>query len=240
MNKKGKDSKKYDDKEDLEITKVAKGSENSQMLLFVVLIFLFGLTLFASLTFIGSYYINKNKQYVNTEYINIDKNKNHVLITNNGKISMALKESDLDTSGEKVIIEKYTAIELKTDRDAKEDGKIKYSVRYNIEENDYDKNVIATNYSDYLVRFAYSYDNNEWIYVNNAISNMNNTLTPLMGNYYDVAGITGPLNVVSKYELSVNPGKSKKMYWKSETIINKNADNIDKAVRAEFKITYDE
>lgn len=237
MNKKDKKSKVvFDDKEDLEIKKVAYFKSSSQILLFVILILLFGLTFFSSLVYIGKYYLNSNKD---AEIIEIEDYKNNIFITNDGKINRSVTKKDIENK-ENIVIEKYATIELKTNKNSNEDGKVLFNVRYDINENDFSINPISTNASDVLVRFAYSFDNEDWTYINNVISANDSNLSPLMGNYFDIAGLISNLKIITNYELTNKPNEMIKMYWKSETVIQSKSENINKNLNVNFKIEYKE
>ncbi len=237
MNKKvGTNKKKYDDTEDLEIKEVAYFKNSSQVILLFVLIILFGFTLFSSLVFIGKYYRDDNK---NAEVIEINNKNSRILITSLDDIDKKVLASDLE-SKEDIVLENTSNITFKTNSSAKEAGKIFFDVKYNILENNFYNNLIATNDSDLLVRFSYSFDNENWTYVNNVISTDSSNLSPLMGNYYDIAGLNTNLSIETNYELTTNPGEEKTMYWKSETIIKNANNNIDKSIKANFKVEYKE
>ncbi len=235
MNKKVVKQKKYDDNEDATIKEVAYYQNSSQIVLLVVLILLFGFTLFCSLVYIGRYY--KNINYKNGEIVEINNAKNDAVIVSMGKFSHKITADDI-TNDKELIYENIASISLSTKKDSTSDGNVFFDVRYNISKNNFNYNNIATNDSDLLVRFAYSYDNENWTYISNAISTTNSTLLPLMGNYFDIAGITNNLKVLTDYNLSVKPGDNKKMYWKSETYVNKNSRNLNKEFEIEFKIEY--
>ncbi len=209
----------------------------SQYLLLFILIALFGLTFFSCLYYIGSYYQNKNKILHNAEVIEINKDNINALITNDGKIKGTLDNISEET--EQYSIEKVNTIVLKTDEKSKEDGKIYFNIKYNISENTFNRNMIAKNDSDLLVRFSYSFDNDNWTYLNNVITtNNNSTINPMMGNFYDIAGYISDLNVQTGYELTSKPGEEIKMYWKCETIMSNIKDNADKKIIANFNIEY--
>ena len=238
MNKKdGKKKKTYDDKEDLAIKEAAYYKSSSQVLLLFVLIILFGFTLFNSLMYIGKYYINKNKVNNGIEIIEIKNSKNSVLINNEGHLVKQITENE---DNDEIILVNKSSITLETHKDEKEDGIIKFDVKYNLLKNTFLSNTTSKNDSDVRVRFAYSFDNENWTYVNNAISTYESTLSPLLGNYYDIAGLESTLKVATNYELTCKSGKSKTMYWKSETVIKNKNENIGKNIEAEFKIDYKE
>ena len=140
-----------------------------------------------------------------------------------------------------LVIEKINTVKFKTNDNSKENGLIKFDVKYDISVNDFIRNGISSNDSDLLVRFSYSYDKEEWNYINNVISTTESTINPLMGNYYDIAGIKTNLNVVTNYEITSEPGKSKTMYWRCETYIKNNQkEDFNHNIKANFKIEYKE
>ncbi len=237
MNKKvGRSKKTYDDKEDLAIREAAYYNNSSQVLLLFVLIVLFGFTLYNSLMYIGKYYINKNKLENGIEIIEIKNSKMSVLINNEGNLEKKITQEDTE---DETIIENKSSIAVETLKGEKKDGTIKFDVKYNILENSFHGNATSKDDSDVRVRFAYSFDNENWTYINNAISTYEGVLSPVVGNYYDIAGIISTLKIATNYELSSKPGESTTMYWKSETII-KNKQNVGHNIKAEFKIEYKE
>lgn len=239
MNKKGfENNVKYDDKEDLEIRKVAYFKSNSSKILLIFLICLFIVMLMASFTFINSYYTKEENNNVEGEVIEINNSKNKVLIINNGIIKENINYEYFSNKNQ-VIIEKINKIEFNTNEGVSDNGIFSFDIRYDILENDFKRSDYSNNDSPLLVRFAYSYDSEEWTYLNNAISIDNSNITPLMGSVYDIAGIKSNLKVITNYEISLEPGESKIMYWKCETIFN-NARNekTNNNLEAEFKIQY--
>ncbi len=222
--------------EDLEIKKVAHSKNYTQTLLLIILIVLFALTLFCSCFYISKYYENKNKVKGNAELIEISKESNKSLITNNGPFERVID----DTLSEDVVVESFANVEVTTDDDSKQDGVLVYDVKYEISQNDFDFNPISTISSGVLVRFSYSFDNKEWTNANYVLTAPSTTLSPLMSNYYDVGGIVGTINVSTNYKLSSKPGETKKMYWKSETLIRNNSETVGKALKANLKIEYKE
>lgn len=239
MNKKGKKktTAKIDGNEDLEIKSIAYFKNSSQVILLVVLIILFGFTLYSTLVFIGDYYMEKNNEFPQADVVQINNDKNRVLIINNGKIDKVINDADIKGKDD-IVIENYSSIELSTNKEAEVNGTMEYDLRYNITRNDFPYNTISTNDSDVLVRFSYSYDNEEWEYLNNVISTDSSTLSPMMGHYYDISGVTSNLKVLTNHTITSKPGEKIKLYWKSETIILNKSSNINKGINAEFKIEY--
>ncbi len=237
MNKKVvKKEKQYDDKEDKRIRKAAYSSSASQILLLFVLIVLFGFTLFNSLYYIGKYYWNEKDYEKGIETIEINNKKNTVFILNQGDIDKKVSENDK----EEIVLVNESSIELTTNKDEAKDGKITFDVKYNISENDFPVNLYSKEDSDVRVRFAYSYDNENWTYISNTISTYESTINPLLQNYYDISGIVSTLKIATNFELTSAPGEKSKIYWKSETTIKNKESNLNKGIKANFKIEYKE
>ncbi|MBE6157031.1 MAG: hypothetical protein E7161_04750 [Firmicutes bacterium] len=226
--------KQHDDSEDLEIKKMAYLKVPFQKFLLYTLILLF-FTLLCSSILIISYHIKSSRTNFG-ETIEITNLKNNVLIINNGKFDEKITDKSFENDND-LTIEKINTITLSTNKDSKEKGIIKFNVKYEISENDFIKNEIATNYSELLVRFSYSFDNDNWIYVNNVISTSDSNIIPLMGNYYDIAGLNTTLHIATNYELTADINDSTKMYWRAETII-RNKKNTNNNLGVNFKIEY--
>ena len=84
----------------------------------------------------------------------------------------------------------------------------------------------------------YSYDNENWEYVNNVISTTNSTLNPLMGSYYDISGLVENLKVLTNFEINNKKDTTTIVYFKCETLFKNIEDNIGKNIYAEFKVEY--
>lgn len=235
MNKKVKTKTKYDDKEDLKIRDVAHYQKSSQVLLLFVLIVLFGFTLFNSLIYINKYYRRKQDLKNGVETIEINNSKNTIIVTNDSKINKTIKENDDD----EIVIEKNSSISL-MNKDIKNMGTILFDVKYDIIENTFSGKLSSSNDSDLKVKFAYSYDNEHWNYINNVISTYNNTIAPLLGSYYDIAGVKDTLKVATNFQLTSNLNETKTIYWKSETYLKNTDENINKNLNVSFKIEYKE
>ena len=201
------------------------------------LILLFALTFFCSLFYIGKYYDAKININSNEKVMEVKTKYNNLLIVNNGIIDKTINEEDAKYNKEH-LIEKTSSVKFITKENAKEDGYAKINVVYNITNNEFENNVIASTNNDVLVRFMYSYDNKNWEYVNNVISTTDSTLNPLMGSYYDISGLVSNLKVVTNFEIKNKAGKTTTMYWKCETLIKNINDNIGKNIKAEFKVEY--
>lgn len=237
MNKKVKSIKNSKDvNEDSEIKKVANTKNIFQRYLLIMLSMMFIIMLICSFVWVDTFYKNRDK--IRDEVIEIKNDKNSILIVNYGEINEDLTVNSFKEQ-EHITIERINSLELTTFANQEENGKIKYNLRYVIEKNPFVKNNLDYINSDVLVKFSYSYDKENWTYINNVISTDTTTLLPLMGKNYDIAGIKETLKVVTNEELEVAPGESQTIYWRSETII-KNFDNADviKNYKAKFKIEY--
>ncbi len=237
MNKKvEKKQKIYDDKEDIDIRNIAHYKNSSQVLLLFILIVLFGFTLFNSFMYIGKYYLNKNKLNDGIETIEIKNNKSSIFINNEGEFNKKIESLEND----EFLIERKSSISIQTNNDIKDTNIVKFDVKYNILENSFSGNSISKEDSDIRVRFAYSFDNENWTYVNNVISTYEGTLSPMTDNYYDIAGVVSTLKVLTNYELSSAPGEIITMYLKSETVIKKAEYNVGNNIKASLRIDYKE
>lgn len=235
MNKKGNKKKdKISVNEDLAIRNVAYSNNFPSIVLLFVLIVLFGLTLFCTLFYVGKYY--KKDDAREPEVIEITNKKNKVIIKNSGLINKKIDDYDLIGSSD-IIIENTDTIELLIDKDS-EDGIMSYNVKYILEKNEFPYNILANNDSDVLIRFSYSYDNTNWTYVNNVIRSSNSNISPIMGSYFDVSGIEDELSIVTNYTIDYNASDHIKMYWKCETVIKNRDSNLNKNLKANFKIEY--
>ena len=225
--------------EDLEIKKVAYFKSSQQILLLIILIILFTLTFFCSLFYISKYYDAKLGVNDDNKLIEITTKDNNLLITNNGFIDKTISEDDGKYNKE-FLIEKTSIVKFTTKKTAKNDGITNINVRYNIQNNDFERKTIASTNNEVLVRFKYSYDNENWEYINNAISTSDSALKPLMGNYYDITGLVTNLKVSTNFELKNKAGDNTTMYWKCETLLKNIRDNVGKNITAEFKIDYND
>ncbi len=237
MNKKVKKKKevKYDGTEDLEIKHVAYSNNIQQYVLLIILIILFGFTFFQALVYIGNYYEKKELEK-NDNVVEIIEDKTKTVISNNGEIYKTLTIKD-DNNHEDVILENVNKIEIISEN-TEEVIKKYFDIRYTINRNDFPRNFISTNDSDLLVRFSYSFDNESWTYLTNAITIGNTNISPVIGALYDLSGLTGNIRVATDYEVSSNPYENVTMYWKCETIFKYKEENLNKTFQAEFKINY--
>lgn len=214
-----------------------KGEKDNKVhkFLLVTLILLFFFTLFISFSYIIKY-TQVTSLYKNGEIIEIKTKKLNSTIINNGIIERTINKDSFDNTKE-LVLENINVIELKPTTN--ENSKMKYDVKYNISVNDFKQNAISTRKSEVLVRFSYSFDNENWIYINNVITTNISNISPLIGNNYDISGIVSKLNIATNHELSTSNNKAAKIYWRSETIF-KNNDTFEgtKNFKAYFTIEY--
>ena len=215
------------------MNKKGKQNKNSNKFLLITLTLLFMLTLYISIQYIVKYY---NSQKLNNvdQIIEVKTKDTKVSIVNNGTIEKIITK-DAFIKDKEIIIENIDSIEIMPNN--KNESKTTFDIKYEILENHFKLNNSPSNKSEVLVRFSYSYDKENWTYVNNVISTNTNNIMPLTGNIYDVAGIATTLNVATDYELVSTNKETKKMYWRSETIF-KNINNIteEKTFKANFTI----
>ena len=232
--------KKYDDKEDATIKEVAEykyKSNNYSKIIFCILIMTLGFSIANLFISINSYQKSKTDFIPNENAIKIQRYKDNILIINNGIIDENITNDSYDKDGN-YKIERIVSIQIESYKNG-EDSNVQYNLKYNILENEFNKNAIPNNDSEVVVRYSYSYDLKEWNYINNVISTSESTINPLMGKTYDISGIKDNLKVATKAELKAKDGESNIIYWKSETIFkNKNNKNINKNFKVSFKIEY--
>jgi len=212
-----------------------KQKPKTNKVLLVVLILLFCFTLFITSSYIIKYN-NELKINGNEEIIEITNKKINASIINNGTIDEKISSLVFEDE-KKIVIEKENVIEIISSDD--EDNTIEFNINYNILVNEFKTNLIPSNKSEVLVKFAYSYDGDNWTYINNVISTNISNISPLIGNTYDIAGLVTNLRVATNYELGMKDKEKTKMYWKSETIF-KNLDQSEavKHFKANFTIDY--
>lgn len=209
-------------------------NENSNPFLLITLILLFCITLFISVKYIVKYHEGK-KLHGTEQRIEIKTKDANASIINNGSIEQVIT-SDSYKEDDEIILEKVNIIEMISNNEKEND--ISFDIKYDIIENDFKMNTNASNKSEVLVRFSYSYDNENWTYVNNALSTNNSNIMPLIGNNYDIAGLVTKLNIATDYKLSATNKELTKMYWRSETIFkNVNPIKKDKKFKANFTIS---
>lgn len=237
MNKKDKSIKNLKMiNDDTEIKKVVNTKNVFQNYLLIMLSLMFIIMLICSFVWVDTFYKNRDK--TRDEVIEIKNDKNSILIVNNGDINEELTIDSFNNE-ENITIERINSLELTTFANQDENGKLKYNLRYIIEENPFVKNNLDNTNSDVLVKFSYSYDKEDWTYINNVVSTDTSTILPLMGKNYDIAGVNETLRVITNEELEVAPGESQTIYWRSETIIkNFKKTDVIKNFKAKFKIEY--
>ena len=236
---KGSKNTKYftDENEDIEIRKIAHNKSENCTLVFLVIVFF--LILITTLTYIFLY--NKGKNVEDREkIIEISKGNNKVLISNVGEITETYS-NEMFLNKEKITIERINSIELIAKENVLKEEKIYFNLKLNIDKNDFNHNALATTNSELLMKISYSYDNENWTYINNVLQTNNTTITPLMGNYYDIAGIESEIRISTKKELTAKLNESKKMYWKIETIIKKqNKEHVENNLQMNFYLEYED
>ena len=205
-------------------------------ILIVILIILFGVTLYITCRYIVEYQKNSELK-VNQEVIKINTDQITASIINKGKIDEEITLQSYNENGE-MVIEKINEIEIIAANET--ESKIEFDINYNILVNDFKVSAKPTNKSEVLVRFAYSFDGEEWTYINNVISTNTSNLSPLIGNNYDISGLITNLKVATNYELKPKDLNPLKMYWKSETLFKKIEEKENsKKFQANFTIDYD-
>lgn len=230
--------KKYDDKEDNTIKEVASYKENSySKVVFCFLIVILGFSIANTIISFNSYKKNKDEFMNKENVIEIKRFKDNILIVNDGNINEKISDHNFDENGN-FKIERITSIQLKNEKDG-EDSKVSYNLRYDILENNFEKNAIPKSNSDVKVKFYYSYDKKEWTSINNVISTTESTINPLMSKEYDISGIIDNLKVITNTSLEAKDGENNIIYWKSETIFHKEKNQaINNNFKANFKIQY--
>lgn len=214
--------------------KKQKAHKNNKVL-FGVLSLLFCCTLYITSSYVVKY--NKEVKFTDDgEKIEIITNKINATIINNGFIDENIN-SLIFKDKKQIIVEKENVIEI-ISSDA-ENSTIEFNINYNILTNEFKTNLIPTNKSEVLVKFSYSFDGDNWTYINNVISTNTSNISPLIGNTYDIAGVVTNIRVATKCELGMKNKEKTKMYWKSETIFkNLNQSEEVKNFKANFTIDY--
>lgn len=218
------------------VSKKDNNKNEINMLLLIILVLLFCFTFYITAQYVISYHLNEKEISKNNEVIKINNKYINATIINCGDIKESINKESFNNE-EEIIIEKINSVEVAAN--TKEEQTLKINVKYNILENEFKRNLMATNKSEVLVRFSYSYDNDNWTYINNVISTNSSNISPLIGNNYDIAGLITNLNVATNYEIKLNNENTTKLYWRSETIFKKTNDNEDiKNFKANFTIEY--
>ncbi len=219
--------KKYDDKEDFAIKLVAGEKENIfSKYIFCVAIILLGILISTCILIYNEY---KNK---NNSVIEIKSYKRNVEIINDSRIDEVINNETFKE-------DKYKVVRISKIRvSGEENSKVMYNVKYSILENDFNRNNYSTVTSDVLVKFSYSYDKDEWTYINNVIRIEDEELKSVLGNNYDIAGIINTLKVSSNNVIELNGIDKDTIYWRSETIFKKPILSINNKFKANFYIEY--
>lgn len=184
-------------------------------------------------------YVEKKKAYDGlNKVIEISSHDSKIAIFNDSNVPSYKTAGIFNETKTEAIVQNIDKIELSLDKDLKSKVIYNYNVRYRI----YDNSSVYSmdNEPTILVRFSYSTDNKNWVYVNNVISTTNSTLMPLMGNYYDITGLETTLNVATNLEISGKKETTKTIYWKAETTY-KNLNNINNdldLLNATFDLEY--
>lgn len=232
--------KKYDDKEDNTIKEVAEFKDNSSnysKIIFCVLIMILGFSIANLFISFNSYKKSKLDFMPNDNTIEIKRHKDNILIINNGIIEEKITNDNYNKDGN-YMIERIVSIEIKSNKNG-EDSKAQYNLKYNILENEFNKNALPSTDSEVIVRYSYSHDLKEWNYINNVLSTNESTINPLMGKAYDISGIKDNLKIATNATIEAKDGESNIIYWKSETIFKKkNNKSINNNFKANFKIDY--
>lgn len=225
-----------------ELDKIAKKKEPNQNRLVIVAFFIIFVGVCITTYFQVSSYYEREKLLKNSSSIVEVTSKNDKLtISNNSEVPLIDAKNLAANKVTETTVENNSKLTLEVDKKAKSKSTHLYNIRYRIKKNDY--NYLTTvNEPEVLVRFAYSIDGANWNYVNSALSTTNSTLTPQMGNYYDVTGLQSTINVVTNYEITGESDSEVVIYWKAETLF-KHLDNEDnqktlKEYNATFNVEY--
>lgn len=210
-------------------------AKTNSILVILILIFCFilGFTIIFSIK-----YNNKLKLLSSKNIIQLNNQNIKASIINNGLVDATISDNmfEIDKKQE-LIFENINIIEVKSL--TSEENKMIFDINYNILENEFNINDSPTNKSEVLVRFSYSFDKENWTYINNVITTNVSNMSSLIGNNYDIAGQITNLNVSTNYELILKENEKLKMYWRSETIFKKiNDKNKPRKFKAEFTIDH--
>ncbi len=220
--------------EDKDIKSVAHSKRNYKLIVESIIFFM--IMALVALMFMLDYYQDKNVKNKD-KVIEYTTTNGRVLIINGGTLNEEVDSSKLDKKGQ-LSVERISTIEVIPND---EDEVVNFDIRYDIKENTFERNMIATNNSALLVRFSYSYNNEDWSYINNVVSTTSSTLTPLMGSYFDIAGLLGTLKISTNNEIKTEDKKPVKMYWRSETLFQSKRNLEYKGnINANLKIVYKE
>ena len=217
-----------DDVEDLEIRKIAYNKKQNNIIIYSLIIFML-----ISITMVFYIYsFSRYKNATDNSKIEFSKENYKILISNAGEINEKITNKSF-INKDKIIIERVNKIEV-LKKENFNDDKIFYNIKLNITKNDFKYNEVATTKSELLIKVSYSFDNENWTYINNVLQSQNTTISPLTGNYYDIAGIESEIRIATKKEINLeNP----KMYWKIEVFINKTKNqNYENNLKMNFYI----
>lgn len=229
---------KIDDREDLEIKKVAYSKLKYKKIILILLLIFFISTVISTIIYGVSYNEFTTVSENTIKVFEVTENKNQLVLINSSEIYEKITDISFNKENFKVI-ETINIAELSIDKGVLKSETINLNVRLKMLENDFKLNDIATNKSPVLIRVSYSYDNEKWDYIKSVLSYNDSTLTPLMGNYYDIAGRKGVINIATNHELSALPGEIKKVYWKLEVMFNKQkVQSSENNFKANFYLEY--
>jgi len=200
------------------------------------------LALFTFTFIISVFYYNKymamNELGNNEEVIEIKRQNIKASILNNGKIDETINKNMFTETKREIIVTNIDELVISS-IDKKEDVELVYDVKYKISKNDFFQNSKPSTNSEVLVKFSYSYDQEEWHYINNAISTSTSNISSILNNGFDIAGLVTDLSVATDYKLSTKNNEEARVYWRSETIFRKtNHTTDDKKLEANFVIEY--
>lgn len=222
--------KKYDDKEDKSIKKIALKKENIfYKYIFCLCIIIVGVCISLSVIFFDQ---KKNVYKTNSNLIEFRTKNKKVSIVNNGKIRENINDNKF--TDDKYVLTKVNSLSVISNQD----DNIKYNVRFNIYHNDYIKKNYSLADSDILAKFYYSYDNNDWTVINNVLRTQQGELKPMMGNNYDISSVVDNIKVSSDSILNVKKSEVTNMYWKVEITFRNNDDIVNNNFIADFYIEY--
>lgn len=221
-----------DDKEDLNITKVAYKKKSQKLLLFLLILIFFSV-LSITVMYIKRFYNNLENIDNYQEVTKVRDNSGEILVANNGVIDAVINNTSFPNGLDDLVIENIDYMEYTPTED--KDYSINYNVRYRIYENEFQNN--ATNVGKLFVKFSYSYDKENWEYITNVISTESSNISPGIGRVYDITNETGVLKIATNEKLKGN--KAKKIYWRSETIVRNSPNFIkDQKLKVNFRIEY--
>lgn len=236
MNKKGYDVI-IDSEEDSKIKDVAGFNKKTNSIFLVVLILLLVSNVITTLVF-GYIYFN-NFDNDNKERLTIANKDSYVVVLNDSNINFKLSSSDLELGTDKI----YTNVDSisLTNKTKDTDVSYEYSVIYNISKNEFLKRNISGAYEDLYVAFSYSYDNENWNYINSSLTTSDSQINTVYGYYYNISGLETLIKVNTNDDIIAEKGESKTIYWRAETMIKPNDNTYDeRSFTASFEIINNE